>query len=159
VLGRLNITARGDNAAMPHHEVVPYEGDRPLFLVTFQVMPNRDGMGAALPMMQEMFGYAVHLPWESWVEIHPETAAAAGISRDDWVWVESSIGSVRLKPKISVGIMPEVIAIPFGMGHTSYGRYARGHGVNPISIMRNLYDPVSGKPAIEATKVRISRTV
>jgi len=159
VLGRLNIGARGDNAAMPHYEIVPYEGDRPLFLVTFQVLPNRDGVGAALPMMQEMFGYSVHSPWESWVEIHPETAAAAGISKDDWVWVESSIGSLRLKPRISATIMPEVIAIPFGMGHTSYGRYAKGHGVNPHTIMRNLYDPVSGKPAIEATKVRISRTV
>ena len=108
--------------------------------------------------MQEMFGYSVHSAWQSWVEIHPETAAAAGISNDDWVWVESSIGSVRVKAKITTAIMPEVVAIPFGMGHTSYGRYAKGHGVNPNTVIRNLYDLVSGKPAIEATKVRISRT-
>ncbi|HLF13800.1 MAG TPA: molybdopterin-dependent oxidoreductase [Bacteroidota bacterium] len=158
VLSRLNISARGDNAMMPHHEAVPYEGDRPMYLVTFQVMPNRDGAGAALPLMQELFGYSVHSPWESWAEIHPETAAAAGVSNDDWVWVESSIGNVRVKAKITPGIMPDVVAIPFGMGHTSYGRYARGHGVNPNTIMRNLHDLVSGKPALEATKVRISRT-
>ncbi|HSG29367.1 MAG TPA: molybdopterin dinucleotide binding domain-containing protein, partial [Candidatus Krumholzibacterium sp.] len=135
------------------------EGDRPLHLVTFQVLPNRDGEGAYLPMMQEMFGYAVHSPWQTWVEIHPETAAAAGISKGDWVWVESSVGSVRVKAVITPGIMPEVVAIPFGLGHTSGGRYAKGHGVNPNSIIRNLYDMVSGKPATEATKVKISRAI
>ncbi len=159
LLSRLDISARGDNVALPHHEPVPYEGDRPLYLVTFQVLPNRDGVGAALPMMQEMFGYAVHTHWESWVEIHPETAAAAGISSGDWTWVESSVGSVRVKARVTPGIMPDVVAIPFGMGHTSYGRYARGYGVNPNTILRDLYDRVSGKPATGATKIKISRAV
>ncbi len=159
LLSRLDIAARGDNVALPHHEPVPYEGDRPLYLVTFQVLPNRDGVGAALPMMQEMFGYAVHAHWESWVEIHPETAAAAGISSGDWTWVESSVGSVRVRARVTPGIMPDVVAIPFGMGHTSYGRYARGYGVNPNTILRNLHDRLSGKPATGATKIRISRAV
>ena len=156
VLNRLNISARGDTVFLPHHEQVPYEQDMPLHLITFRVLPNRDGQASNLPMMQEMFGYATRRYWSSWVEIHPETAATYGIADGAWVWVESSIGRVKVQAILSQAIMPNVVAIPFGLGHTSYGRYAKGHGVNPHWILRNLYDLISGKPALEATKARVS---
>ena len=156
VLNQLNISARGDSVFLPHHEQVPYEQDMPLHLLSFHVLPNRDGQASNLPMMQEMFGYGTRRYWSSWVEINPETAATYGIVDGAWVWVESSIGRVKVQAKLSQAIVPNVIAIPFGLGHTSYGRYAKGHGVNPHWILRNLYDLISGKPAFEATKVRVS---
>lgn len=156
VLNRLNISARGDSVFLPHHEVVPYEADMPLYLTVFQVLPNRDGQGSVLPMMQEMFGYVTREYWQSWVEINPETAKAYGIADGVWVWIESSVGKMKVKAKVTPGIMPNVLAVPFGMGHTSYGRYAKGHGANPNMIMRNLQDSISGKPALGGTKVKIS---
>ena len=156
VLSSLNITARGDTLYLPHHEFVPYNEDMPVYLTTFQLLTNRDGCNSNQPMMQEMFGYLMRVYWDSWVEIHPQTAAEYGISDGDWIWVESTIGSVRVIAKIHPGIMLNVVSIPFGLGHTSYGRYAKGFGVNPNSIMRNLYDSLSGKPALQATKVKIS---
>ncbi|MBF8247242.1 MAG: hypothetical protein HW374_42 [Bacteroidetes bacterium] len=156
ILNKLNISARGDTVFLPHHEPVPYDGDKPLHLITFQVLSNRDGLSSNLPMMQEMFGYSVRRFWESWIEIHPKTASMHGITDGDWVWVESSIGSLKVRAKITQGILPDAVAIPFGLGHWSSGRYAKGYGVSPNSIMRNLYDLLSGKPALEATKVRVS---
>jgi len=155
VLNQLNISARGDSAYFPHHEPVPYAVDLPLHLVTFQPLTVRDGNGAHLPMMQEMFGYTVRRYWDSWVEIHPKTAAEHSIVDGQWVWLESSVANIKVQAKISPGILPNVVAVPFGLGHTSYGRYAEGHGVNPNSIMRNAYDLMSGKPALELTKVKI----
>jgi molybdopterin-containing oxidoreductase family iron-sulfur binding subunit len=110
-------------------------------------------------MMQEMFGYTVRESWNSWVEIHPQTAEELGIADGQWVWLESSVSSIRTKAKFSIGVLPNVVAVPFGLGHTSYGRYAKGHGVNPNSIMQETYDLVSGKPALEATKVKISAVI
>jgi len=155
VLSRLNISARGDSAFLPHHEPVSYEAEMPLHLITFRVLPNPDGQAANLPLMQEMFGYTVRRFWDSWVEIHPETAAEYGISDGAWVRVESSVGSISVRAKLNPGILAYVVAIPFGLGHSSYGRYAKGRGENPYSILRNLYDLLSGKPALEATKVKI----
>ncbi len=157
VLNRLNISARGDTVFLPHHEPIPHEPDMLFHLVTFRVLPVRDGQGAALPMMQELFGHSANRHWESWAEIHPETAAINNISDGDWVLISSVVGSLRLRAKITEGIMPSVVAIPFGLGHTSLGRYAKGHGVNPNTIMRNLYDQLNGKPALQATKVKIAR--
>jgi anaerobic selenocysteine-containing dehydrogenase len=156
VLNSLGITARGDTIFLPHHESVPYDEDMPLHLTTFQLLTNRDGHSANLPMMQEMFGYTMRHYWRSWVEINTETAAEYGISDGDWVWIESTIGSIRVQAKVHPGIMPAVVSVPFGLGHTSYGRYARGHGVNPNSIIKNLYDLINGKRALQGTKVKIS---
>ncbi|MGV8082830.1 MAG: molybdopterin-dependent oxidoreductase [Coriobacteriia bacterium] len=42
------------------------------------------------------------------VELHPEAAAKYGIEDGDWCWVESSLGRVKLKAKLTVGIDPRV---------------------------------------------------
>ncbi|MDH3252690.1 MAG: molybdopterin-dependent oxidoreductase, partial [Ignavibacteria bacterium] len=158
ILNQMMISARGDNVFLPHHEPVPYDADMPLNLITFRVLPVRDGQGASLPMMQEMFGHSIHRHWQSWAEIHPDTASLYHINDGDWILVHSSVGRLRVQAKVTQGIMPNVVAIPFGLGHTSLGRYAQGHGVNPNTIMRNLHDMLSGKPALQATKVSISLT-
>jgi len=158
ILGRLNIIVRGDAVYLPHHEQVPYEGEMPFYLTTFQVLPNRDGNGANLPLMQEMFGYKVRTYWHSWAEINPKSAEEFGIKDGDWIWIESSINRIKIQAKVLPSVMPNLVAIPFGLGHSSYGRYAKGYGVNPNSIMRNLYDSLSGQQALDGTKVKISVT-
>ena len=52
---------------------------------------------------------------------------------------------------------PQTIAIPFGMGHTSGGRYAKGVGVNPYEILAEVSDGLWGKPAKLATRVKIDK--
>jgi len=148
----------GDEPFLPHHEPVPSSDEGPLYLISFQTLANRDGFGANQPMMQEMFGQQVHYFWQTWVELHPTTAELFGISDDDWVWIQSVVGSIRVRTKVHPGIIPGVLAVPFGQGHTSYGRYARGHGANPHEIMKALYDPVSEQPAFQATRVLVTRT-
>jgi molybdopterin-containing oxidoreductase family iron-sulfur binding subunit len=128
----------------------------PLYLISFETLTNRGGFGSNQPMMQEMFGYQARYHWRSWVELNPITAKTYGVSDGDWVWIQSVVGSVRVQAKVYPGIVPGVLAIPFGLGHTSYGRFARGHGVNPHGIMKNLYDHLSGRTALQATKVLIS---
>jgi len=53
---------------------------------------------------------------------------------------------------------PSAVAVPFGMGHTSGGRYAEGVGVNPYEIIAEVSDPFWGKPAKAATRVKIQKT-
>ena len=156
ILQSLNISVRGDKVFLPHHESVPIDENMPLYLVTFKLLTNRDGQTSNQPMMQEMFGYTVHEHWNTWAEINPEIAAELGIEDKQYIWIESPIGSIKVRAKLNPGIMKEVVAVPFGLGHTSYGRYAKGYGTNPISILKNKYDMINGNPALQATKVKIS---
>ena len=55
-------------------------------------------------------------------------------------------------------IAPGVVAMPMGQGHTEYGRYAQGRGVNPIQIVAMQTDAQSGELAWAATRVKLTRT-
>ncbi len=48
------------------------------------------------------------------VEIHPDTAAANGISEGDWVWIENSHGRCRQKAKLVTTIDPRVVHAKHG---------------------------------------------
>jgi anaerobic selenocysteine-containing dehydrogenase len=154
----LGLTEPGPVAWLAGADGTVAEVGRPLHLVVFRSMPLRDGVGANLPLMQELHGLDARRPWRTWAEIHPDLADAYALSDGDWIRLESSVGSLQAQVRIVPTISPECVGVPFGQGHTSYGRYARGVGVNPFSIVRARYDVVSGRPAIQSTKISISRT-
>lgn len=47
-------------------------------------------------------------PWPT-VEIHPETARKLGIADEDWVYVETPLGRVRQRARVTEGIDPRVV--------------------------------------------------
>jgi hypothetical protein len=55
------------------------------------------------------------------------------------------------------GIRPDVIAMPFGQGHTAYGRYAQGRGANPASILSAHFNE-AGDLAFACMKVKVEKT-
>jgi anaerobic selenocysteine-containing dehydrogenase len=48
------------------------------------------------------------------LEIHPDTAAQYGIQHDDWIWIETKTGKIRMKAKVTSGIMPGVVSTKHG---------------------------------------------
>ena len=153
----MGLTARGPVAFMPHHEEDTDPDGHSLHLVVFGSLTSRGGNGANLPMMQEQFGMAARRPWRTWVEINPATARENDIGDGDWVRLESSVGTLRAQARLVPSTSPDVVAVPFGQGHTSFGRYASGIGANPHSIVRARYDRISGTPAVQSTGVTIHR--
>jgi molybdopterin-containing oxidoreductase family iron-sulfur binding subunit len=96
--------------------------------------------------------------WGSWIEINPATAAALGVRQGDVVRVTSRWGSLEAPVLLFPGMRPDLVAMPMGQGHQSYGRYASGRGANPLSILGDLYDEGSGAPALAATRVALETT-
>jgi anaerobic selenocysteine-containing dehydrogenase len=95
--------------------------------------------------------------WNTWVEINPETAHELGIENDDVVKIISEAGEVEAPVYLYPAIHPEVIAMPFGQGHTAYGRYAQGRGVNPVNLI-GLHFNEAGDLAFAGMRVRIEKT-
>jgi anaerobic selenocysteine-containing dehydrogenase len=94
-----------------------------------------DGSVANRPWMQETPDTMTTVMWNSWIEIHPETAARLGIHNNDVVRVTSEAGQVDAVAYLFPGIRPDTVGIPFGQGHNALGRYAEGRGVNPASLL------------------------
>ena len=137
----------------------PSEGEgKPLHLYLFVPLVFKGGEGAHLPYLQGIAGsYLSEHRWQTWVEINPETADELGLKDDEFVWIVSPIGRVRARVKRYVGVPKEVIAMPLGLGHTAYGRWAQGVGSNPSEIVPKTLDKITGQPLWQLTLVRVAK--
>ncbi len=133
--------------------------NKPLKLFVYSSSVNRDGTTSNLPMLQELFGFSVEYYWNTWAEIHPETAAKYGVENNDFVWVSSDVGNINLKVKLNPSMAKDMVAVPFGLGHESFGKYAKGYGENPTKIVRPQNDWVTGKAALLSTNVKIEKKI
>ncbi len=133
-----------------------YEGEGEFYLLPF-VSPTLGEAGANKPWLQELPDPTTTVMWGTWVEINPETAKELGLDNDDVVRITSPAGSLEVSVYKYPGIRPDTIAIPFGRGHTAYGRYAEGRGVNPADLLNSKFNN-AGDLAFGSMKVKIEKT-
>ena len=97
--------------------------------------------------------------------INPVTAEKRGIESGDRIRIKSAVGEIIMKAEVTEGVIPDLIAISFHLGHWQYGRFASGkespfgdyndndlelkrwseHGTNPNWLIRNRPDRISGQ--------------
>lgn len=147
-----------DRLFLPHQPpVAPAPSGYPLLLMPIEVLPLAGGEGAHLPYLQQIAGLHLFANWESWLEIHPETAHKLGIHDGDRVWVESRRGRAQARARVYAGARPDVVHLPLGYGHTAGSAWGR-RGVNPLALLEEHYDPVAGLPQTGATYVKVYRS-
>jgi anaerobic selenocysteine-containing dehydrogenase len=112
----------------------PPSGDYPFVLLTYEHPALGHGQHANLPWLQELPDPMTAAIWGSWVELNPKTAERLGIKDGDLVELRTEKGSARLPAVLYPAIRPDVIAMPYGQGHTAYGMYAAGRGINPAVL-------------------------
>lgn len=130
----------------------------PFYFYPYPSLALGNGEGANLPWLQELPDPLTTVVWGTWAEINPKTATARGIRQGDLIRVTSPHGSLDIPAVHFPGIRPDLIAVPIGQGHRTYGRYAANRGVNPIGLLGALFDRDSGRLATAATRVRIEAT-
>ncbi|MFB0532117.1 MAG: molybdopterin-dependent oxidoreductase, partial [Desulfatiglandales bacterium] len=108
--------------------------------------------------------------------INKYVAHRLGIKNGDSVRVTSSVGSLISRVLTTHRIHPESVAMAEGLGHSAFGKVAKGrrfksndqdtnliwwdkkgNGVNPSEIIVRQADPISGGFGLKDTKVRIER--
>ncbi|MDZ4861942.1 MAG: molybdopterin-dependent oxidoreductase [Gemmatimonadota bacterium] len=115
-----------------------------------------DGRFANRPWMLELSDPVTKITWHSWVEMHPETARRIDVREGEIVQLTSPHGTLSVPVYITPGIHPEVLAVPLGMGHTAFGDFATGRGVNALDLL----DAKDGQGFLpyQATRVTLART-
>jgi anaerobic selenocysteine-containing dehydrogenase len=141
---------------IPSVQPAQFAGEGEFFFLPF-VSPTLGESGANKPWLQELADPLTTVMWNTWVEINPETAHELGIENDDVVKIISEAGEVEAPVYLYPAIRPDVIAMPFGQGHTAYGRYAQGRGANPADLLGAHFNE-AGDLAFAGMKVRVEKT-
>jgi anaerobic selenocysteine-containing dehydrogenase/Fe-S-cluster-containing dehydrogenase component len=138
-------------------EAPPLDGEG-LALIVYPSSRFGDGRAANRTWLQELPDPISKISWHGWVEIHPTTAAELGVETGDIVTVTSPQGAVDVPAWLYPGIRPNTAAIAMGGGHTQFGRYADGRGVNPMALLPAEVEQPSGSLVHLATRVTIAPT-
>ena len=142
---------------------------------------NANGKGGNKSWLLEIPHPVTQVVWDSWLEIHPETATRLGIKHGDLVGVSSQSGSVEVAAWVYYGIEKGTVAMPAGLGrHVLFPDYksSRGRakflpvlearpeskikptkaGINVMDLVSWQQDSLSGDLAFAAEKVQIKPT-
>ncbi len=154
----LGLGAGGDEALMPHYEEIGGErGEELLTLVPYELFNVSTGWLPNPPFLTKtLFDHQLRKD-ESFVEINPETARRLGLAEGDRVRLETGSGDVGARVHLFEGAMPGCAYLPMGFGHTAYGIYQKGKGVNPMDVVVPVSDPVSGHMVWWKTPVKVRK--
>lgn len=124
--------------------LTPTGAGRAYTLMAYPSLHFFDGRGANRPWLQEIPDPLLKTTWGTGVEMTPDTAGAIGAEEGQLVAIESDHGQVDASVIINPHLADGVVAIAIGQGHTNFGRYATGRGVNPIALLDPDPETTSG---------------
>lgn len=133
-----------------------FAGEGEFFFLPF-VSPTLAEAGANKPWLQELPDSTTTVMWNTWVEMNPVTAEELGIMDNDVVKITSEAGTIEAPVYRYPAIRPDTVAMPYGQGHTAYGRYAANRGVNPADLFSATFNE-AGDLAFAGMKVKIEKT-
>lgn len=129
-----------------------------LHLMPYPSVKGFDGRSANRPWLQELPDPVTKVVWDSWAELHPDTAKRFGIAQGDTVTVRNHYGEVNVPAYVTEHIHKDVVAVPMGQGHTSYGRYAKEvESVGNVIELLPSEATASGGVALLGATVAVSR--
>ena len=132
-----------------------FEGSGDFVLAAYPHSLLHDGRGANKPWLLENADPVTKITWQSWAEISPETAARLDVRDGEILRLTSPHGSVEVPAYVYPGIRSDVVAVPLGLGHTAYGAFAQGRGVNALDL---LGPPKGGFVPYLSTRVQVAKT-
>lgn len=107
-----------------------------LLLYPYPSVKGFDGRAANRPWLQELPDPMTQVVWDSWAELHPETARAHGLHSGDFVTARTDQGEITVPVYLTEHVHRNIVAVPMGQGHTSYGRFARMiGGANVLQLL------------------------
>lgn len=143
----------------PVYAPVKIEGDDsfPLLLIPYETLRLTSGYIADTPFMTKTVEDTILKHQDGLVEINPRTAQPLQLSEGDAVVLQTPRGQARVRVHLEEGIMPGVVAIPEGLGHTAYDGYIAGKGVNANGLIGPVQDPASGLDAAWGIRAKLSK--
>jgi anaerobic selenocysteine-containing dehydrogenase len=145
---------------LPEYKAVLAPGDDsfyPLILVPYDTMRLASGYIGSPPFMVKALEDTILKRNDVMVEVNPATAKKLGLSDGMYATLTTPKGNAKVKIYLFDGIMPGVIAIPRGLGHTAYDKFLAGKGVSYNALNQIVEDPATGFNAAWGIRAKLSK--
>jgi anaerobic selenocysteine-containing dehydrogenase len=156
----IHAETKKDLDALPHFRPVEPAGDKtayPLVLIPYDSMRLAAGFIGTPPFMIKTVEDTVLKGEHVLVEVNPETAKRLGLAEGKTAVLTTPKGRMPVKIHLFDGIMPDVVAMPRGLGHSAYDAYLAGKGVNFNEMIGPAEDPVSGLDSAWGIRARLQK--
>jgi len=125
----------------------------PLKLVLYRPLGHSVGGGANQPWLQQLRARPGAKPWEHVAHVHP--SSAAHVVEGQSIRIASQWGELSMPIRFDKRMSPGFVAIALGRGHTEYGRFAKGIGVNALELVAPGAGKITGASVLCGTRVRL----
>ena len=149
-----------DITALADYRPVVAPGDEsfyPLLLVAYDSMRLASGYVGSPPFLVKSLEDTVLKGNDVLVEINPATARKLGLADGRYANLETPKGKAKVKIYHFDGIMPGLIALPRGLGHTAYDKFLAGKGINYNALSEPVEDPATGFDAAWGIRAKLSK--
>jgi anaerobic selenocysteine-containing dehydrogenase len=146
--------------ALPPYTPVPAQGDEYLYnllLVPYDSMRLASGYVGSPPFLVKALEDTILKGNDVLVEVNPATAKKLGLSNGQYATLSTPTGSGRVKVYFFDGIMPGVVAIPRGLGHTGENKFLAGKGLNYNALCAPVEDPATGLDAAWGIRAKLAK--
>ena len=147
-------------AADPWNATAAAEGDSstfPLILVPYDSIRLASGSIGNPPFMMKIVADTVLVKNDIFVQINPETAREYQLSDRQLAILTTPKGEVTVRIHLFEGIMPGLVAMPTGLGHTAFDDFLAGKGVNVNELIGPLEDAASGFDAAWGIRAKLAK--
>jgi anaerobic selenocysteine-containing dehydrogenase len=146
--------------ALPDYAALVAQGDESfyqLLLVPYDSMRLASGYVSSPPFLIKALEDSILKDNDVLVEVNPATAQKLGLSNGQYATLSTPIGSGRVRIYFFDGIMPGVVSIPRGLGHTGEDKFLAGKGLNYNSLIAPVEDPASGLDAAWGIRAKLAK--
>jgi menaquinone reductase, molybdopterin-binding-like subunit len=136
-------------------DTIPPEGDLEFTLVPIDNIQVLSTVPASSPFAIKTVSDRIIKGKDMFVEINPQSAK--GLKDGGFATLTTPAGSARVRVDFNEGIMPGVIGMVKGLGHTFDNKYVSGKGVNVNDLISPVIEPGSGMDAAFGIKAGMSK--
>jgi anaerobic selenocysteine-containing dehydrogenase len=147
-------------AKLPAYAAQRAPGDEksfPLTLIPYDTMRLASGPIGSPPFLVKALEETALQQNTALVDVNPATARDLGLTEGSAAVLSTPKGSARVKVHLFDGLMPGLVALPRGLGHTAYDTYLAGKGVNTNALIGPVEDPGSGFEAGWGIRASLTR--
>jgi anaerobic selenocysteine-containing dehydrogenase len=152
--------SNSDMNALPPYTPVPAQGDESfyqLLLVPYDTLRLAGGYAGSPPFLVKALEDTILKGNDVLVEVNPATAKKLGLPNGQYATLSTPTGSGRVKVYFFDGIMPGVVAIPRGLGHTGENKFLDGKGLNYNTLCTAVEDPATGLDAAWGIRAKLAK--